>query len=125
MDKLLQQQELYLSPISGSFDVEQVMAAVRPLGFALQDPTVPSIFMIFDNEVSRERCAAELKQNPEAALPYVLIIKIEPDEILLNQFAGPDYAEYSRSFLTWLLSQYPCEAWNEEGTDLSAHLPKA
>ncbi len=125
MDKLLKQQELYLSPKQGNFDVDQVLAAVRPIGFSLQDPVVPELFMIFNSEEQRAQHAASLQANPDGPLPYVLIIKVGPDEILLNQFGGPAYAAHSRTFLTWLLAQYPCEAWNEEGTDLTGELGQA
>jgi hypothetical protein len=122
MDKLLSQQELYLSPQSGSFDTERVIEAVRPLGHSWQHPAVPAIFLIFRTETSKARCEASIARDPNGPLPYVLLIKVEPDEIVVNQFAGSDFAEYSRTFLTWLLANYACTASNEEGTDLTAHL---
>lgn len=122
MDKLLRQQELYLSPRTGGFDTERVIEAIRPLGYSWQHPAVPAIFLIFLTETSRAACDASIARDPNGPLPYVLLIKVESDEIVVNQFAGSDFAEYSRTFLTWLLDNYTCTASNEEGTDLTAHL---
>ncbi|PTL85696.1 hypothetical protein [Vitiosangium sp. GDMCC 1.1324] len=124
MDELLEQQELYFTPLSGEFDVERVAEVIRPLGFSYRDEAVPSIFLIFRDGESREVCRARRQSDPAAPLPYVLLIRAQPDEILVNQFAGPEFGPYSRAFLEWLLANYECSVHNEEGTDLTAGLPK-
>lgn len=123
MDTLLAQEEIYLSPESGSFDVAAVTAQIKTLGHVWQHPGAPSIFLIFNNAPSLEECDKAVRDHPAAPLPRVLLIDVAEDEININQFAGPDYAEYSRAFLTWLLQHYRCTAWNEDGTDLTDELP--
>ncbi|MFY0569915.1 hypothetical protein ACN28E_39635 [Archangium lansingense] len=124
MDKLLEQQELYFYPLSGGFDVERVAEVIRPIGFSYQAEAEPLVFLILRDEESREACRARRQSNPTAPLPYVLLIRVQPDEIIVNQFAGPDFSPYSRVFLEWLLANYECSVHNEERTDLTAELPK-
>jgi len=119
MDTLLQQQELYFAPISEPFDLARAQIIIRALGFAWQHPHIPSLFLIFHDEESRTQWATTIKHSPNSHLPYVLLIDVKSTEIIVNQFAGPDYAKYSRVFLNWLLANYPCTARNEEGTPLA------
>jgi hypothetical protein len=121
METFLNQHELYFTPLSGSFEVERVVEAIKPIGLWLRDALVPSIFLIFLDEESRAVCKARQSSDPNSPLPYVLIIKVETNEIYVNQFAGSEYAEPSRAFLTWLAKNYPaCRVRNEEETDLTA-----
>jgi hypothetical protein len=120
METFLNQQELYFTPLSGTFDVERVAEAIQSIGLSLRDEFVPSIFLIFLDEESRELCRSRRHSDPSSPLPYELLIKVEPSEICVNQFAGPGYAEQSRVFLTWLAKNYACRVRNEEGTDLTA-----
>jgi hypothetical protein len=123
MDSLLSQQEIYFSPLAGSFDVEAARAQVEALGFAWRHPGVPSIFLIFHDAESRANCDSAVSADPLARLPYVLLIDVKDDLIHVNLFAGPEYAETARPFLSWLHQKYQCSAWNEEGTELSEDLP--
>jgi hypothetical protein len=120
MDELLNQQELYFTPRSGLFDVERVAEAILSIGLSVRDEFVPSLFLLFLDEESRDVQLLRRRNNPKAPLPYVLLIQVEPDEICVNQFAGREHAEQSRTFLTWLAKNSACRLRNEEGTDLTA-----
>ena len=54
METLLNQQELYFTPLSGIFDVERVAEAIKSIGLSVRDEFVPSLFLIFLDEESRE-----------------------------------------------------------------------
>jgi hypothetical protein len=120
VEPLLNQQELYFTPLSGIFDVERVAEAIKSIGLSVHDEFVPSLFIIFLDEESRDVYRVRRRSDPGAPLPCVLLIKVEPGEICINQFAGPEYAEQSRAFLTWLAKNSACRLRNEEGTDLTA-----
>jgi hypothetical protein len=120
METLLNQQELYFTPLSGVFDVERVAEAIKSIGLSVRDEFVPSIFLIFLDEESRDVHLMRRRSDPSAPLPYVLLIRVDPGVICVNQFAGPEYAEQSRAFLTWLAKNSACRLRNEEGTDLTA-----
>jgi hypothetical protein len=120
MEKLLNEQELYFTPSSGTFDVERVAEAIKSIGLSVRDEFVPSMFLVFLGEESRDAHLMRRRSDPNAPLPYVLLINVEPGEICVNQFAGPEYAEQSRAFLTWLAKNAVCRLRNEEGTDLTA-----
>jgi hypothetical protein len=120
METLLNQQELYFTPLSGIFDVERVAEAIKSIGVSVRDEFIPSIFLIFLDEKSREVYRVRRRSDPGAPLPHELLIKVEPGEICVNQFAGPEYAEHSRAFLTWLAKNSACRLRNEEGTDLTS-----
>jgi hypothetical protein len=120
METFLNQQELFFTPLSGIFDVERVAEAIQSISLSVRDEFVPSIFLIFLDLESRDEHLLRRRSNPSAPLPTVLLIKVEPGEICVNQFAGRDHAEQSRAFLTWLAKNSACRLRNEEGTDLTA-----
>ena len=120
METLLNQQELYFTPLSGIFDVERVAEAIKSIGVSVRDEFVPSVFLIFLDEESRDVYRMRRRSDPSAPLPYVLLIKVTPAEILVDQFAGSDHAEQSRAFLAWLAKNSACHLRNDEGTDLTA-----
>jgi hypothetical protein len=120
METLLNRQELYFTPLSGIFDVERVAEAIKSIGLSVRVELVPSMFIVFLDEESRDGVRLRRRSDPSAPLPYVLLIKVEPGEICVNQFAGPEYAEQSKTFLTWLAKNSACRLRNEEGTDLTA-----
>jgi hypothetical protein len=120
METLLNQQELYFTPLNGIFDVERVAEAIKSIGLSVRDEFIPSIFLIFLDEESRDVYRMRRRGDPGAPLPHELLIKVEPGEICVNQFAGPGYAEQSRAFLTWLAKNSACRLRNEEGTDLTS-----
>jgi hypothetical protein len=120
MEAFLNQQELYFTPWSGNFDVERVAEAILSMGLSVRDEIASSTFLLFLDEESRDVHLARRRSNPNAPLPYVLLIQVEPSEICVDQFAGRDHAEQSRAFLTWLGKNYLCRLRNEEGTDLTA-----
>jgi hypothetical protein len=120
MERLLNEQELYFTPLSGNFDLERVAEAIKSIRLSVRDEFVPSMFLIFLDEESRDAHLMRRRSDPSAPLPYVLLIKVEPGEICVNQFAGPEYAERSRAFLMWLAKNSACRLRNEEGTDLTA-----
>jgi hypothetical protein len=120
MEAFLNQQELYFTPLSGTFEVERVADAILSIRLSVRDEIVPSMFLIFLDEESRDVHLARRRSNPSTPLPYVLLIQVEPHEICVDQFAGRDHAEQSRTFLTWLANNHACRLRNEEGTDLTA-----
>ncbi|MCA8977220.1 MAG: hypothetical protein KDC98_21035 [Planctomycetes bacterium] len=121
MDELLEQHELYFRPRGAAFDLAAAAAVVEAIGFPLHDPFVPSIWLVFLDAETRAVCEQARRADPKAPLPYVLLIDLAANEIMLNLFCGPDYAEHARAFLTWLGGHHrDCTVTNEEGTDLTA-----
>jgi hypothetical protein len=107
--------------LSGVFDVERAAEAIQSIGLSVRDEFVPSMFLVFLDKESRDEHCMRRRSDPSAPLPYVLLIQVEPGEICVDQFAGREYAEPSRAFLTWLARNCPaCRLRNEEGTDLTA-----
>lgn len=119
MTKLADIEEIHFYPKEGSFDVEAAAAASAPIGFSYRDPHVPQMFLIFDNDESRERCREAREDDPYASLPHVLLLRVEPDEVYVNQFAGPRFGDYARSFVTWLLATYPCRVFDDFGKEIA------
>lgn len=124
MEKLLRQEELYFYPIEGEFDIAEAEKVISGLGYYWQCPLVPNLFLIFEDQQSRAKTDERHKLNPNERLPYVLLIQISEEEILINQFAGSDFDVYSRVFISWILKNYKCTVNNEMGTDLTNYLPK-
>jgi hypothetical protein len=117
--KLANVEEIHFYPKEGSFDVEAAAAAIASIGFSYRDPHVPQMFLIFDNAESRERCREVREDDPYASLPHVLLIRVEPDEVYINQFAGERFDEYARAFVTWLLATYSCRVFNDFGKQIT------
>lgn len=119
MEELLRQVALTFKPMDGKFDVEQVAAVISTIGFPYRDVSVPSIFLIFMDEDSKQSSIAWRLENPSLPLPYVLLIDVKPEQIYVNLFAGSEFKPYAQTFIGWLIGHYTCSVSNEEGTDLS------
>lgn len=123
MDRLLAQEELTLKPLKGRFDVGRESEAILAIPHAWRDEFVPGLFLIFLDDERRAECAEQRRNAPEAPLPYVLLIRVQPDAVLVNQFAGPEYADASRAYLEGLAARHRCTVRNEAGLDLTEHWP--
>jgi hypothetical protein len=119
LTKLSDVEEIHFYPRTGSFDLAAAAAAIEPIGYSYRDKHVPWMFLVFDNPESRELCRQSREDDPAASLPYVLMLRVEPDEVYLNQFGGPRFFGYARDFVTWLLATYDCRVFNDFGTEIT------
>lgn len=125
MENWLNQEELFVTRADGGhFDVSAVAAALPEAvgagGFVLQDEFVPELHLVFRSAQEREAARVQRHSDPRGTLPYVLIVRLLPEQVSINQFCGPDYAEYSRGLLTWLTTHHACRVRNEAGVDLTS-----
>jgi hypothetical protein len=125
MDQLLAQEELHITPLGAPFDVEQVGQLILAIPYAWRDEVLPSMYLLFLDEATRDERVARRRADPAARLPYVLLVDVEANKIVVNQYAGPAHNEQSRRFLTELAAQHRCQVVNAMGRDLSAYWPKA
>lgn len=123
MDALFDQEELIFVPRDGTFDVDRLSQRILEIGYSFRDEIDPAVFMVCMDEESREYSCKGRQEAPEEGFPYVLIIRVEPEQVMVNQFAGPEFLDYSREFVTWLVENFPCRVRNESGQDLTDELP--
>ena len=122
MDELLAQEELRFEPNKGSFDVGQVAARIETLGFSFRDKLEPAVFVVCLDEASRAHARERREQAPERGFPYVLLIRVEPEQIDVVLFAGPEFGPLAAEFIGWLVAKYDCRVQNESGRDLTDKL---
>ena len=123
-DDLLVEENLTFTPLSGSFDVETVAAAIAGIGFPYRDPFEPSAFAIFSKAEARDACSEARRADPSSSFPYVLIVTVRPDEIVVYpEGKQDDLRALSLQFLEWILANYKCRIENDYGTDVSEPPP--
>lgn len=125
MQTLLQEEELRFVPRAGRFDADQVAAHIGTLGFAFRDAALASMFVVAPTAAMRDSLQARRLAHPENGFPRVLLIQVAPEEIHVAPALDGALAELSAAFITWLAATYPCQVFNEFGTDVSAALEPA
>ncbi len=124
MDDLLAEGVLTFTPLSGTIDVESVAAAITGIGFAYRDEIAPSAFAIFSEEDARDACKAARRANPSSTFPYVLLVTVRPDVVIVYPaVANPELRTLSMQLIEWLRGTYACRIENEFGTDMSEPRP--
>ncbi|HVB67310.1 MAG TPA: hypothetical protein VNE67_05565 [Acetobacteraceae bacterium] len=125
MQTLLEEEELRFVPRAGRFDVDQVAARIGTLGFAFRDAALPSMHVVAPTAAMRESLRARRLAHPEDGFPQVLLIQVAPEEIHVAPALDGALAGLSAEFIAWLAATYPCQVFNEFGTDMSAALESA
>ena len=69
MDDLLAEEIVTFMPLSGTFDVETVAAAIAGLGFSYRDEIDPSSFAIFSEAEGRDALKARIAPIPRPRFP--------------------------------------------------------
>ena len=75
MKKLLDQEELYLSPIDTPFDINEIKAFIAQLGFSLEHPTIPLLFLICSDEQFKISTESSLKNNYKFSNFYLELVE--------------------------------------------------
>jgi hypothetical protein len=121
---LLAQEMLTFNPVAGSFDIDKVAEAIAGIGFPFRDEINPARFVISSDAESRDIFKKERLANPKAPLPFVLLVTVHPNEIIVSPIDDdPNLRAVSQKFVEWLTNTYECEVFNEFGTDI-ATLPE-
>ena len=119
MDQLYDQKELIFRPTDENFDVMACRTKILQIGHSFQDPLEDEVFLICDNDESRELAMIQRRDDPTLGFPSVLLIRVQPHEIAINQSAGIEFLSYSEIFVRWLMKKYPCQITNEYGDDVT------
>jgi len=120
MDRLLEEDELYLTPLSGNYDMDRVAEAIMPIDYAIRDEFLPSTYLLFLTETDRDAFMAERRADPNSSLPYVLIIDVTPKQVVIHRFAPSEHDVQTRRFLAWMADNYPHSSlYNEAGADFN------
>jgi hypothetical protein len=119
---LLDEEELRFEPVSAPFDTDAIAAHVEALGFAFRDRTRPDMIVVAATEEGRDAFRAQRDADPQGGFPSVLLVSVKPDEVIVAPGTGEGLAEVSTGLLTWLARSFPCRAFNDHGTDVTALL---
>ena len=101
---------------ASSFDRDAIAARIADLGYSFQDEADPTMFVVASDANSRDTYRERRRQDPSRGFPHVLLIRVEPGEVTVYQSATAKFLDYSREFVPWLVSHYPCRVTNEFGT---------
>lgn len=123
-DDLLTEENLTFTPLSGSFDVEAIMAFVSGLGYAYRDEQVPNAFALFTAAEYRDECRDMRRQDPTSSFPYVPAVTVKPQEVVFYPVASQeDLRGLSIQFLKWMLENCQCRIENDCGADVTEPRP--
>jgi hypothetical protein len=125
LDDLLAEESLNFTPLSESFDVERVAAAIASIGFSYRDEIEPSAFAIFSTEEGRDALRDARRADPTSSFPYVVLATVRPDVVVVFPAADePELRVLSIELIQWIMDNYACRVENEFGTDMSVLPPK-
>ena len=116
MDILLQEDELHIVPVEGTFDTAVIAARIGETGFSFQDEARPETWVVSSDEPSRDTFREHRLADPASGFPRTLLIELRPNEVVVYPVAG--YAplrELSEQFLEWLTNSRPCRVTGELG----------
>ena len=119
MDRLLSQDMLTFSPVSGAFDLGDLTDAISEMPFAYQDEARPERFVLAPDAESRDKVAAERRADPSGPFPMLLNVELSPDAVMVWPVVyEPTLRALSQHLIEWLLGTYPCTVRNDFGTPL-------
>jgi hypothetical protein len=121
MDRLLRQDMLSFTPVSGSFDIEALAAGIAAIDFSFRDEARPERFVLVPEAASRDAIAAARRADPTSPFPMVVNVEARPDEVMIwPETYQPALLELSRKLLQWMLDNHECAIENDVGTDMLA-----
>ena len=119
MDRLLAQDMLSFTKVSGDFDVEELAAGLAGIDYSFRDEARPERFVLAPEAGTRDQIAAARRADPNSPFPMVLNIEAHPDEVMLWPVSYQlELAALSRRVIEWLLATYKCTVENDVGTAL-------
>jgi hypothetical protein len=118
MDTLLDEEFLEFTPTSGTFDVAAVARQIETLGFWFRDEADPTRYVVTTDRELRDEFERRRREDPESAFPYVLLIRLTPERIVVSPSTFADEKAMTQTFIAWLLATYPCRVANDYGVEL-------
>jgi hypothetical protein len=119
IDRLLAQEMLSFSLVSGSFDIDQLAAGIAGINYSFRDETRPERFVLAPEAETRDAIAAARRVDPTSPFPMVLNIEAHPEAVMLWPVTfQPELRELTARVVEWLLATYKCTVENDFGTDL-------
>ena len=125
MRALLEEEELRFTSHRGGFDLDQIEAEISALGCSFRDQAMPSMFVVASSQQERDRLQTQRNTHPEAGFPYVLLIQLSEEEVLVSPSPEGELAVHSARFIRWLAGTFSCTVTNDCGTDITARLAEA
>lgn len=119
MEALLAEEFLAFTPLSGTFDVAAVEREIARLGFWFRDEADPTRFVVTNDQELRDEFQRRRREDPDSPFPYVLLIRLTPERIVVTPSTFNDEKPMTRAFVTWLLATYPSRISNYYGLDLT------
>ena len=120
VDTLLDEEFLEFTPKTGGFDMEAVVKEIAELGFSFRDEADPERFVVTADEELRDEFQRRRREDPESPFPYVLLIRVTRERIVVSPSTFEDEKPMTRRFVEWMLATYPCHVRNEYGLPLDA-----
>jgi hypothetical protein len=119
IDRLLKQDVLSFSPVSGAFDIDDLAEGIATIDYSFRDEDRPDRFVLAPEAETRDQIAAARRADPTSPFPSVLNLEAHPDAILLWPVTyQPELRDLSKRVIEWLLATYTCTVENDFGTPL-------
>ena len=119
IDRLMRQDMLSFSPVSGDFDIDELAEGIAAIDFSFRDEERPDRFVLTPEAETRDQIAAARRADPTNPFPLVLNLEAHPDAIMLWPVTyQPELRDLSKRVIEWLLATYKCTVENDLGTPL-------
>ncbi len=108
---------VFISPATGSFDVEAVNRHLEAKPDVFLDPLGTPTYVLCGGTEAVEVRRNKRIERPDR-FPYAVLVRVKPDEINVFQEYGDKYdLRSARDFVRWLLEQQPCTIQDEYSAD--------
>jgi len=119
MDRLLDQDMLAFSPVSGEYDVEALAAGIAGIDYSFRDETRPERFVLAPRADTRDAIAAARRADPGSPFPMQVNVEVHSDVVMVWPATfSPELRALSQRVVEWLLSVTPCRVENDFDADL-------
>ncbi len=106
----------------GQFDISKIIDHVSKVNYSIKDFFIQNLFLIFAHKEEALRFSEKRKNNPDGNLPYVCLVNIKTDMVVVNLKCEAQELKLGKKFILWLLSEYDCDVTDEEGNDITSNI---
>ena len=108
-------------PLAGAAElpVGQVEAYLSSQRFSLRD-AASGLFLLCGTPAATQYARMRILTEPDEPMPPVVLIRVDPAEIQINQRADDPALVQAWEFCSWLLRTFRCAAFNAGGQNISS-----
>ena len=111
-------EEIFIYPQEGLFDLSKIERHLSRIPFTSRDPVGDSnVFLACGSDEQLSYALSIRRANPEGSRPFVGIVQLQPDVVIVGQICNELTLKSLRGFVEWMLKDSPCRLVDDYGFD--------